>query len=233
MAKIDQAPFVGWGEHFQSPGLRENPVGTISKIPDVCPCVGGEDRWMVGRPAVDFRSGDAFFVFDSDLTILAWNRAAEELTGISADEAVGRYCWEVLCGQDDRGNLICHRDCSTARLARERWPVACQDILAETRSGRRHVHVSTIAIDEGDSRLFLHLLVPSEQGSPRGSVPLSIRQQEVLHLLADGVPAKVIATQLGVAEATVRNHIRAILVAFGAHSQLEAVAKARGLHLVD
>jgi DNA-binding NarL/FixJ family response regulator len=62
---------------------------------------------------------------------------------------------------------------------------------------------------------------------------LTARQQEVLHLLADGVPAKTIAAQLGVVEATVRNHIRAILVALDAHSQLEAIANARRLQLID
>lgn len=188
---------------------------------------------MAGRPAAKFRSGDAFLVFDSDLTIVSWNRAAEELTGVSADDAVGRSCWEVLGGHDERGNLVCHGGCSTARLARESWPVACQGLLIEAREGSRRVHVSTIAVDDGDSRLFLHVLVPSEGGSGPASRLLTMRQKEVLRLLADGLPAKVIATQLGVVEVTVRNHIRAILVALGAHSQLEAVAKARGLHLIE
>jgi DNA-binding NarL/FixJ family response regulator len=48
-----------------------------------------------------------------------------------------------------------------------------------------------------------------------------------------GSPPKVIATRLGVAEATIRTHIRAILLELGTHSQLEAIAKARRLHLVD
>jgi hypothetical protein len=50
---------------------------------------------------------------------------------------------------------------------------------------------------------------------------------------AEGVPAKVIAPELGVVEATVRNHIRAILVALGAHSHLGAVANARRRHLIE
>jgi DNA-binding NarL/FixJ family response regulator len=54
----------------------------------------------------------------------------------------------------------------------------------------------------------------------------------VLGLLADGVPAKLIAARLGVAEATVRNHIRAVLAALETHSQLEAIAKARRLELI-
>jgi DNA-binding NarL/FixJ family response regulator len=60
-----------------------------------------------------------------------------------------------------------------------------------------------------------------------------MRQLEVLRFLAAGVPAKVIATELGIVEATVRNHIRAILVALGAHSQLEAIANARRLQLIE
>jgi PAS domain S-box-containing protein len=188
---------------------------------------------MPERPVRAVRSGDALFAFDAELTIASWNRAAEELTGVSADEAVGRYCWEVLGGHDERGNLVCHRGCSTARLARERWPVSRQGLLIGAREGRRRVEVSTIALDEGDRSVFLHVMVPSEMVSPRAPpVLLTRRQRKVLGLLAEGVPAKVIAARLGIAEATVRNHIRAILVELGSHSQLEAIAKARRLNLI-
>jgi PAS domain S-box-containing protein len=189
---------------------------------------------MSERSVWAVRSGDALFAFDADLTIVSWNQAAEELTGISADDAVGRYCWEVLGGRDERGNLVCHRGCSTARLARERWPVSRQELLIRAQNGKRPVEVSTIAVDEGDRSLFLHVMVPrSEPVSPRGPpVLLTTRQHQVLGLLAEGTPAKVIAARLGITEATVRNHIRAILVDFGSHSQLEAIAKARRLKLI-
>ena len=77
-------------------------------------------------------------------------------------------------------------------------------------------------------------MVPDRENRPgrRAPVPLTPRQQQVLRFLADGVPAKVIATRLGLAEATVRNHIRAILSSLGTHSQLEAIAKARRLRLL-
>jgi PAS domain S-box-containing protein len=189
---------------------------------------------MAVQPATRFRSGDALFAFDADLAIVSWNRAAEELTGISPEEAVGRHCWEVLGGHDERGNLVCHRGCSTARLARDGWPVACQRLVIKAREGKRPVEVSTLAVDDGDRGLFLHVIVPPSEARvpPPGDALLTPRQQEVLRLLADGVPAKVIASRLGLAEATVRNHIRAILVALGTHSQLEAIAKARRLRLV-
>jgi PAS domain S-box-containing protein len=189
---------------------------------------------MPERSAREFRSGDAVFAFDADLTIVLWNRAAEELTGVSAEAALGRYCWEVLGGHDYRGNVVCHQGCSTARLARERWPVSCQGLVIRAREGKRHVDVSTIAVDEGDRSLFLHVLVPRSETGPQRAPPglLTTRQREVLGLLAEGVPAKVVVARLGIADATVRNHIRAILVELGSHSQLEAIANARRLHLI-
>jgi PAS domain S-box-containing protein len=188
---------------------------------------------MTERSETAFRSGDALFTFESDLTIVSWNPAAEELTGVSADEAVGRYCWEVIGGDAEGGAHVCHQGCSTARLAREGWPVPCQLLHIKARKGKRKVQVSTAAVDEGERRLLLHLMLPADPHSPSVRESLTARQYEVLELLADGLPAKVIATRLGVAETTVRTHIRAILVELGTHSQLEAIAKARRLQLVE
>ena len=49
---------------------------------------------------------------------------------------------------------------------------------------------------------------------------LTPRQLEVLRLLAEGLETPQIASRLGVAEETARNHIRALLRATGAHSRL-------------
>ena len=188
---------------------------------------------MAERSATSFQSGDALFAFDSDLTVISWNPAAEELTGVSAEEAVGRQCWDLLGGQDEGGNLVCHQGCSTARLVREGWPVPCQELVIKARGGKRPVEVVTVTVDDDTRRIVLHIMVPRGSRSPPRTERLTPRQHEVLRSLADGVPAKVVATRLGVAEATVRNHIRAILLALGTHSQLEAIAKARRLQLIE
>lgn len=67
---------------------------------------------------------------------------------------------------------------------------------------------------------------------PASTQPLSPRQREVLGLLARGVRARDIGTRLGLSEATVRNHIRGLLRRLDCHSQLQAVARARDLHLL-
>ncbi len=53
------------------------------------------------------------------------------------------------------------------------------------------------------------------------------RQMEVLQLLSSGRSTREIGRKLYLSEATVRNHIRGLLQAFGAHSQLEVLARAR------
>jgi DNA-binding NarL/FixJ family response regulator len=54
----------------------------------------------------------------------------------------------------------------------------------------------------------------------------------VLQLLASGKSARDIGTKLYLSQATVRNHIRALLQSLGAHSQLEALARAREFGLL-
>lgn len=56
---------------------------------------------------------------------------------------------------------------------------------------------------------------------------LTVRERQVLALLAEGLRASTIAHGLGLSEATVRNHIRSILRKLDSHSQLAAVAEAR------
>ncbi len=62
---------------------------------------------------------------------------------------------------------------------------------------------------------------------------LSPRQREILALLDEGILVRGIASRLGLSEATVRNHVSALLRRLGCHSQLEAVARAREWRLLS
>jgi PAS domain S-box-containing protein len=190
---------------------------------------------------LEIRSGDAVFSFDEQLVVQTWNEALERITGVPAEEAIGQPCWAVLGATTERGDLVCHAGCSNARLAREGWPVGRQELLVRGADGaRRPLCVSTIRVQKnGAAPTFLHLLSEAPTGDeqePESEPPhvqLTGRQGEILGLIAAGRNARAIALELGLAEATVRNHIRGILVAFDAHSQLEAVAKARQSGILD
>jgi DNA-binding NarL/FixJ family response regulator len=51
-------------------------------------------------------------------------------------------------------------------------------------------------------------------------------------LLSEGRSAKEIGKELYLSQATIRNHIRSLLQALGAHSQLKALAKAHKMGLL-
>jgi DNA-binding NarL/FixJ family response regulator len=63
------------------------------------------------------------------------------------------------------------------------------------------------------------------------SDPLTPREREVLTLIADGLPNKAIARQLGISEHTAKFHVGSVLGKLGAASRAEAVTLAtrRGL----
>jgi two-component system response regulator DevR len=62
---------------------------------------------------------------------------------------------------------------------------------------------------------------------------LTSRERQILALMAQGADNRAVAGLLHISYATVRTHVRSILLKLGARSRLEAVAKARELGFRD
>ena len=62
---------------------------------------------------------------------------------------------------------------------------------------------------------------------------LTAREREVLALLSAGEDIVAIAKRLQIAPLTVRTHVRSLLAKLDVHSQLQAVARARALGIID
>ncbi|MDE3011454.1 MAG: response regulator transcription factor, partial [Pseudomonadota bacterium] len=71
------------------------------------------------------------------------------------------------------------------------------------------------------------------QAASGGRVSLSERQLEVLALLMQGKPNKVIARELDVSEGTVKMHLAIIFGTLQARNRTEAVAAAQRLGLLS
>ena len=56
---------------------------------------------------------DGVFTVDQNWRIMSFNRAAEKITGISRNEAVGRHCWDVFRSD------MCEGDCALKRTMQE------------------------------------------------------------------------------------------------------------------
>jgi DNA-binding NarL/FixJ family response regulator len=61
---------------------------------------------------------------------------------------------------------------------------------------------------------------------------LSGRQEQVFKLLLQGMPNKVIASRLDMAEGTAKSHLNSIFRSLGVRTRVEAILKARQLGLV-
>ena len=101
------------------------------------------------RDLVDSTS-DSSFAVDGSGQIVAWNRAAEAMFGLSTDEAKGKQCGEIIQGMDECGS-VCSADCAVQQAVRKHHPVGNFDLQVETASGRQWCNVSVLIADEAGS----------------------------------------------------------------------------------
>jgi PAS domain S-box-containing protein len=160
------------------------------------------------------------FVADRQGRITWVNRAAESAFG----NVVGRSMAAVVSPED----------LPLVRRQYERKlrgvPVTDYEVDVLTADGhRRRAEISSVLIEGGDDchAIFGVALAGRRRQNPPSRTRLTPRQLEVLHLLDRGASTDQIAARLHLSRETVRNHIRHILRALGAHSRLEAVVIAR------
>ena len=159
------------------------------------------------------------FVAASDGTITWGNDAAERMFG----DLRGRSFTTVVVPEDV--------PVVRQQLERKLQGASSTDYEVDvfTADGRRRrAEISSVPIENGDHcHAVFGVVLP---GKPREPAPrasrLTARQDQVLQLLGEGASTEQIAEMLHLSKETVRNHIRHVLRALGAHSRLEAVAKA-------
>jgi DNA-binding NarL/FixJ family response regulator len=95
--------------------------------------------------------------------------------------------------------------------------------LIDAMEGRLHCAPQMVAA------MFDRLAGLSRELSRRGRLPpLTLRQNEILALVAQGRSNKEIARQLAISTATVKNHMHSILQKLGVSRRGQAVARLRG-----
>jgi len=92
---------------------------------------------------------DGVFTVDHDWIVTSFNRAAEKITGIDEEEAIGRPCCEVF-----RAN-ICESDCALRRTLDTGKSVVNQPVYIMTGKGNRvPISISTGSLKDENGRLL-------------------------------------------------------------------------------
>jgi PAS domain S-box-containing protein len=167
------------------------------------------------------------FIADRDGTVTWLNDAAEKIFG----DLVGRPVTSVVAPEH-------------AAIMREQLEQKLQgaarstdyEVDVITADGqRRRAEISSVLIAGGDSchAVFGVALLGPPRDPSEPPVSLTPRQMQILQLLSEGASTQQIAAALHLSRETVRNHIRNILRALGAHSRLQAVAVAHRRGLLD
>ncbi len=122
------------------------------------------------------RNGEAVFAVDSANRIILWNKSCERLLARPARSAIGKSCYEILCGRDINGNVYCHRDCAVAHQARERKDDPVRNFQLTVRTGdgkKRQISTSMFSIPSYHPALntLVHVLrdsnrVPAAREAP-------------------------------------------------------------------
>jgi PAS domain S-box-containing protein len=92
---------------------------------------------------------------------------------------------------------------------------------------KRHRIVGVFGVVRADKR------VPATRPTAIDAPALTPRQHEALRLLGAGRTTQQMASEMGLSDETVRNHVRGVLAQLGARSRLEAVLRAHRLGLLD
>jgi PAS domain S-box-containing protein len=182
---------------------------------------------------------------------------AEEVTGLQCHEILGgqdeqgfalcqRYCHLVIQAQS--GDPLPNRDVLVlTRSGERRWMniSAFAYTSADRSVGQVIVHLFRDITDQKNHQRFVDSILEAYKqlrknggyhNSPVAQLAvqedgLTIREQQVLGLMAQGLGTGEMAGSMTISPATVRNHVQNVLSKLGVHSRAEAIAYAyrRGL----
>ncbi|HKD33492.1 MAG TPA: LuxR C-terminal-related transcriptional regulator [Gaiellaceae bacterium] len=151
--------------------------------------------------------------------VIRWvNLAARQLVG----DVRGRQFTSVVAPEETRRarELFARKIIGTSKVTDA--PV----VVVDANGDRLSVEISSVPLVHGDHVVGVFGQVTDLVEGPHEHQELQLtpRQAEVLDLLERGRSTRQIAEELHLSIETVRNHIRHLLRAMGAHSRLEAVA---------
>jgi PAS domain S-box-containing protein len=213
----------------------------------------------IGSPASRLieRTPDPAFALTALGEVRAWNRAMEELTGISATDASGQPFASLVTPHGPLGRAV---DMDYCERAVRDGGAQSFDMQLRTPDGRQlWLNVSVLVLEptRASPALVVHLahditasrlrratyeqLVQAARDVVRladdephlvPASPLTEQEQRILRAFAEGLAPAQVARSLGISTQTLRNHLHHVNQKLGTHNRLEAVTHAQRRHFI-
>lgn len=198
---------------------------------------GQPECTVVGQVAREANLSDVAAVYRPDVVLwdLGWEPMPDPSTSLRAGPSpLQEADLERLSELADDGLSVVALVTDGGQSA-DVWTAGARGLLLRD-AGAETLVAALLAVARGlvalDPALARNALSIREQLPERLVEELTPRELEVLHLLAEGLPNKTIAYQLGISEHTVKFHVNAVLGKLGAQSRTEAVVRATRLGLI-
>jgi PAS domain S-box-containing protein len=164
------------------------------------------------------------YVIDSTGVIRWVNAAARNIVG----DVQGRQFTSVVAPEE----TLRARELFARKVVGAERVTDAGVVLVNAAGERVALEISSVPLVRGEHVVGVFGQVSDivEEPHQHPDLKLTPRQTEILEYLERGRSTSEIAQELHLSTETVRNHVRHVLRAVGAHSRLEAVAIANGLH---
>lgn len=164
------------------------------------------------------------YVIDSTGVIRWVNAAARNIVG----DVQGRQFTSVVAPEE----TLRARELFARKVVGAERVTDAGVVLVNAAGERVALEISSVPLVRGEHVVGVFGQVSDivEEPHQHPDLKLTPRQTEILEYLERGRSTSEIAQELQLSTETVRNHVRHVLRAVGAHSRLEAVAIANGLH---
>jgi DNA-binding NarL/FixJ family response regulator len=176
---------------------------------------------VVGQVAADSELTPSLAVYRAD--VIAWDMGWEASRSLDLLAEVREVAPPILALFNDSADVAAIYD------------AGARGLLLEDVDGEK-LAAALYAVSRGLLVLNPLLALPSLSTAPptenAAADALTPRELEVLALVAEGLPNKVIASRLGISEHTVKFHVNSVMSKLGVQSRTEAVVRATRLGLI-
>ena len=154
----------------------------------------------------------AVVIARKDGTLIAQNAPARRLMG----PGTGKLCWNVVGGLEGAEGLPCQTNCVGRLLAEG---LECTQRADLKLAGREH-RLTCVPVDD----TVVCMINCDAEHDPDKFQLLTVREREVLSLLAAGDETPAVAKKLDVSESTVRTHVEKMRAKLGVRTRAALVA---------